>query len=226
MEFNIAFILFILCIHVFQPDNGIYAFVPVPRYGHTAVLVDKKIYFQGGESKNYDHANFFYLDVSTTFDLNNIPWTDLSSVNNGSPRFIGASCVSEAKNDSIFFIGGVTPKGSRVEKFDILTQEWSKPNISGSVPVELTGIQCVASEDTIYIFGGNELNNLYTLSTSNLTWSTLSSSNAPSARVRYSATLLPNGDVLYIGGRYFSNFSLISMKEVCVINFFPRSFVL
>ncbi|CAJ0764896.1 10869_t:CDS:2, partial [Entrophospora sp. SA101] len=194
MKFNTAFVLFFLCVCVFQLDTGIYAFTPVARYGHTAALVDNKIYFQGGKSMSHDIENFFYLNVSTAFNLNYIPWTSLSSVNYGSPRTIGASCVNEAKNDSIFYIGGITSESSRIEKFDIFTQTWSRPIISGNVPTELLGIQCVASKDAIYTFGGNSLNHLYKLNTTDLTWLTFSSLDAPSPRVRYSATLLPNGD--------------------------------
>ncbi|CAJ0831227.1 21542_t:CDS:2 [Entrophospora sp. SA101] len=172
----------------------------------------------GGKSMSHDIENFFYLNVSTAFNLNYIPWTSLSSVNYGSPRTIGASCVNEAKNDSIFYIGGITSESSRIEKFDIFTQTWSRPIISGNVPTELLGIQCVASKDAIYTFGGNSLNHLYKLNTTDLTWLTFSSLDAPSPRVRYSATLLPNGDVLYISGRYFSDFSLISMEKIPTYN--------
>ncbi|CAJ0844254.1 8612_t:CDS:2, partial [Entrophospora sp. SA101] len=165
-------------------------------HGHTAVLVDNKIYFQGGSGPTTPVIdNFFYLDVSKTFDIKLLPWTDLS-YKVSSARITGASCVNEIKNDSIFFIGGRGP----VQKFDLATQSWSNPLISGNEPLNITGINCVVSKDAIYIFGGNTLNNLYILNTSTLTWTVSTATNAPTARFRYSVTLLPNGDALYIGG--------------------------
>nr|CAG8502770.1 12688_t:CDS:2 [Entrophospora candida] len=183
-------------LYVFQPNNSIYAYVPSARHGHTAVLVDNKIYFQGGSGATTPVIdNFFYLDVSNTFDIKLLPWTDLS-YKVSSARITGASCVNEIKNDSIFFIGG----GGPVQKFDLATQSWSNPLISGNEPLNITGINCVVSKDAIYIFGGNTLNNLYILNTSTLTWTVSTATNAPTARFRYSVTLLPNGDALYIGG--------------------------
>ncbi|CAG8557018.1 11719_t:CDS:2, partial [Dentiscutata heterogama] len=108
---------------------------------------------------------------------------------------------------------------SLIENFDISTQQWTVPNILGNTSLVISGDQCVVSEDIIYVFSGNAENKMLVLNTSSLTLSTLSYDTAPAALVRYSATLLPNGDIFYIGGRFYSNFSIFgSMGMIPTFN--------
>ncbi|CAG8847649.1 7753_t:CDS:1, partial [Racocetra persica] len=68
-----------------------------------------------------------------------------------------------------------------VEKYDTLTRQWTIPNIVGNVSMSLKGVQCVVSEDMIYIFSGNAENKMIILNTSSLTLSALSYVGAPAA---------------------------------------------
>ncbi|CAG8597181.1 1982_t:CDS:2, partial [Cetraspora pellucida] len=206
MKFTLK--LIILITYILYSNHKIAAYIPNSRFGHTANLINNKIYFQGGTDGYTDFSDFFYLDILKPFDVYNtssMPWTDISSLTR-SNRSIGASC--NVKNQSIFFIGGNTLVNNLVEKFDTLTQQWTIPNIIGNVSMSLNGVQCVVSEDIIYVFSGNAENKMIILNTSSLTLSVLSYAGAPAALVRYSATLLPNGDIFYIGGRYFNNFDV------------------
>ncbi|CAG8661985.1 19967_t:CDS:2 [Cetraspora pellucida] len=217
MKFTLK--LIILLIYILYSSHKIAAYIPNARFGHTADLINNKIYFQGGTDGYAYFSDFFYLDISKPFDLYNtssMPWTDISFLTS-SQRSTGASC--NVKNQSIFFIGGNTLVNNLVEKYDILTQQWTIPNIIGNVSMSLNGVQCIVSGDMIYVFSGNAENKMTILNTSSLTLSSLSYAGAPAALVRYSATLLPNGDIFYIGGRYYSNFNIFgSMGTIPTFN--------
>ncbi|CAG8684910.1 8774_t:CDS:2 [Cetraspora pellucida] len=155
MKIRFIFVLITLLLQIFYSGNEVYAFLPAARYGHNAVLVKDRLYFYGGSS-GYSSYNFFYLDVSKSFDLTNtssMHWTDLSFVTSIS-RTYGASVVN---NNSIYFFSG-SYSLSRVDKFDTLTEQWVTFNFSGNAILASTyisSVQGVISNNTIYFFGGS-----------------------------------------------------------------------
>ncbi|KAF0543539.1 galactose oxidase [Gigaspora margarita] len=79
-------------------------FIPASRFGHTPVLVDKKLYISGEYGLCY-WKDFFYLDVSQHFTIAELQWNDLTFT--GPILNIGASmCSGGSNNDLIFTFGG------------------------------------------------------------------------------------------------------------------------
>ncbi|RIB07362.1 hypothetical protein C2G38_2046064 [Gigaspora rosea] len=98
-----------------------------------------------------------------------------------------------------------------VYAFDTVTTTWSTPNISGLIPISRQQFQAVEdSNGKIYMFGGFKIpnasfdaifNDIQILDTLSLTWTQGSNNvSAPTPRVDFTATLLNNGLILYIGG--------------------------
>ncbi|CAG8709928.1 6311_t:CDS:2, partial [Racocetra persica] len=93
-------------------------------------------------------------------------------------------------------------------------QSWKIPDIKGGPPIRRRSTSTVISQNgTIYIFGGRAehdtgspdlilFNDTYIYNTVTPGWNKINASNAPSARSHSTATLLPNGKILYIGGVY------------------------
>ncbi|CAG8803854.1 32745_t:CDS:2, partial [Racocetra persica] len=91
---------------------------------------------------------------------------------------------------------------------------WFIPDINGGPLIRRRSTSTVISQDgKIYIFGGRAendtaspdlilFNDTYIYNTVTPGWNKISASNAPSARSHCTATLLPNGKILYIGGVY------------------------
>ncbi|CAG8476511.1 22260_t:CDS:2, partial [Gigaspora margarita] len=205
---NVLLSIVLFCLINFH--KSIFAFVPSGRAEHNAVLVDKKLYFYGGYrfEEGYAPNQLFYLDVSksfTTFDISLMPWTDLSSISGVTCKSAAAACADES---TIYYIGG-SHTGGLVSKFDTILLQWSEPITSGSIPTssierpgeEIKFVQCVNLGHKIHIYGGFSSHKMNILDTSQLYWSTFTSSLMYSGTLFYSAALL-NDSILYIGGAF------------------------
>src|SRR5881275_2972437 len=74
----IIFFVVILILQVIFVES----YTPEARFGHSCSLVDTKLYFVGGLGQGENDSvstQTFYLDVSDSFNLNNIPWNFITS---------------------------------------------------------------------------------------------------------------------------------------------------
>ncbi|KAF0477726.1 galactose oxidase [Gigaspora margarita] len=218
MKVRIMQTLFILLLYILYLGNEINALLPYGRYGHTANFLNNKIYFYGGASSGSNTNKFLYLDVSKSFDLINTKsmlWTDLSIVTSISQTY----ATSVTKNNSIFFIGGSNSISiNQIDKFDTLTEQYVTYNFTGTVTLPtaystpsssydfyITNAQGVISNNIIYVFSGFNSSDMIMYNTLSITYSSLLLETAPPALQGYTATLLQNGDILYIGGYLYLN---------------------
>ncbi|RIB28112.1 hypothetical protein C2G38_2158759 [Gigaspora rosea] len=152
------------------------AFVPASRYFQGSVVVGDRIYFLGGVGvSGKSTSDFFYLNVSTIFlfehrSINNVNSTTLVT----------------------FTLDTNSPK-------------WINQITSNTPPVRQEMSAVVDKNGIIYISGGYDpyktqisYNDTYILDSLRLSWT--SGSNAPIIRSDYTATLLPSGLIVYIGG--------------------------
>ncbi|CAG8787081.1 3501_t:CDS:2, partial [Cetraspora pellucida] len=202
--------LIIVKFYILVNINGVNTFTPPPRAEQAAILIDNEVYFNGGWD-GFFVSDFFYLDISKPFNTNNIVWVDLSSIAGRINRTASTACIGSNKNQIIYFSGGAVAVGGNFTSiFDITTQKWSTPETSGNFnATERKFDQCITSGNSIYIYGGyDDLFNMVKLDTSdsNFVWSTYYAGMiAPLGLVGYSATLINNASILYIGGRLYAN---------------------
>ncbi|RIA84167.1 hypothetical protein C1645_832675 [Glomus cerebriforme] len=166
-------------------------FKPMPRDLHTATVIDNKLYILGGNSDVKGSTvgkDFFYLDVSVTFNTQNLLWKDLSTINSV-PSHYGATSVGGGKNNNTLFLyGGATtdPTAALVYTYDPQSNTWSTPKIIGINTTRkrtMTGIRNNVGKYTI-----------------NLNWGEGSLISAPTPRTSYGAILLSNNNIVYAGG--------------------------
>ncbi|CAG8442426.1 3648_t:CDS:10 [Acaulospora colombiana] len=199
------------------------------RYAHTSALIGKRLYYCGGVTsklKESTVSDFFYLDVSVPLTSNDLQWTDLTNI--GVTYTSWSTAVAGGVNNTKFvlFGGHMSPDNSSlVLVFDTVNRTWSKPTISGVPPLRRRETHAVIdTKGKMYIFGGftdpftdypvlEYFNDLVILDTINWTWNYGSNVNAPSPRRAYSATILPNGTIVYIGGMY-ANSMLVPFSEL------------
>ena len=103
---------------------------------------------------------------------------------------------------------------SILHTFNLITNEWNIPKTNGIEPIRRRQMSGVFNNETgkFYIFGGATdkltgsqntiiFNDMNIFDIVSLTWSKSSIINAPLPRVDYTATLLSNGIIVFIGGR-------------------------
>ncbi|KAF0427867.1 galactose oxidase [Gigaspora margarita] len=170
----------------------------------------------------------FYLNLSSPFSVDSPPFTDLSDSSRmpfGSEK---GTTVLGGNGQRIYLIGGVQQNmvtsdynatNSILWIYTIKTQQWSNSG-SGThgtpLPRRRSAGTIIDSKNVVYTFGGKvELDmgssmftifdDLFTFDTNLLEWKNLSLPNHPSKRSHVTATLIPDGRIIYIGGVTQSN---------------------
>ncbi|CAI2176603.1 15545_t:CDS:2, partial [Funneliformis geosporum] len=186
-------------------------FKPTQRYGHSSTFIDGKLYILSGR----DDAGaarigkeFFFIDFSVPFNTQNVLSYDLSSINVVPSHVSAATVKGGANNKTLIFYGGIPYINNKVAMslvyaFDTQTNSWA-PKITSDNLIRkgsLTGI--VDDNGKAYLFGGifvekTSFNDMLILDTINLSWKIGNSSNAPSPRNAYGATLLSNHLIIYL----------------------------
>ncbi|KAF0548093.1 galactose oxidase [Gigaspora margarita] len=226
--------------------------IPNPRYQQTSSLIGNRLYFFGGDLSPTDHNNdsatnvtneVWYLDLSGSFNTATPPWNKDIGMPIG--YNLGASCVRPIDN-SVFLVGGrmyipntanINLGFSPVYLFNSNISLWTNPyiisfNSSFKMRNEIQPV--IDNYGKIYTFGGTngtdlnasnvDYNDMSILDTTSMTWSTLPiSANTPPPYLSYTATLIPTGIIVYIGG-YVSRsaiiyqYELVSMYEIQTFN--------
>ncbi|POG66543.1 hypothetical protein GLOIN_2v1879804 [Rhizophagus irregularis DAOM 181602=DAOM 197198] len=185
-------------------------FKPSALNCHTATFIDNKLYIMSGWSTNLFKSvkEFFYLDVSVPFNTQELSWQDLSNINMVPPHGFATSAKGGVNNDTLFLYGGETLTNQAMElvyTFDPHHIIWNPQKITGISTIRKSRITGVMGYNgKFYLWGGityeTILNDMLILDTISLNWEKGSLVNAPTPRIFYGATLLPNNKIIYIGG--------------------------
>jgi len=215
------------------------SFTPEGRVAHSSVLVGDKLYFFGGFSTGSCSNEIFYLDVSKSFYSSTPTWIDLTQ-DAGIPFKSCWETISlNDKEQTIYLFGGIMKDlttntdafTSNVHSFNLNSLKWDVPDIKGVALKRRRNIKSVI-DDTgkMYIFGGYAdeflgsplttfFSDMVILNTADveLSWSISTPINA-SRRDLYTATLLSNGVIIYIGG--YGNETVSEAADIKVINLY------
>ncbi|CAG8614765.1 8863_t:CDS:2, partial [Acaulospora morrowiae] len=187
------------------------SFTPSARAGHSAVLYELNVYFQGGAGSSPSvSSDFFYLNLSTPFDTTNqssIPWTNLSLPLQPSRSF-AFSCVS---GKSIFIFGDLGNTPPPVIRFDLTDLSWKTPVISGLTTQNSSSVanQCLTTGDgKIYMFTGN----IVAFDTTSLAW--LERPSKVTTVRNKNNVILQNGTVIFVGGEMGDTSSYLLYQKI------------
>ncbi|UZO29739.1 uncharacterized protein OCT59_023199 [Rhizophagus irregularis] len=224
IRMNINNLIKIIFLIILSTEIG-QSLIPVERYAQSSVLVDKRIYFFGGESyhspKNSSTLDqILYLDVSKPFNTVNPPFEEIINVPIPFGSSFATAFLSPQKNVIYLFGGTMVDTNTKnpsqefykqvLHSYNLETREWTIPTTNDEV-ARKERINGVINKETgkFYVFSGLErtpdqilfyTSIMIVFDTISLTWSTGSTINAPSPRLSYTATLLSNGIIVFIGG--------------------------
>src|SRR5687767_7661069 len=124
---SIYILLWLLIQLLIEINCQVAPFKPLKRSGHTATLIDDKLYILGGGDTPNSIAflQFFYLDVSVSFNTQELLWSDLTSINTLPPHHVAASVKGGINNNTLFLFGGNNETMALVYSFDIQSNLWS-----------------------------------------------------------------------------------------------------
>lgn len=236
---------FISC--AFLIIDSILCYLPHDRSFHNSVIINNRLFIFGG-TKNvtkdaYKYSfELFYLDLSKPFDNASLSWVLIPEGNIPVSLFESTSILG-LDNSTVYIIGGFIKNKNRrfdysniIYIYDSFTNKWSTPLTTGdSTPRQ--GMRGVINNlGIIYMFGGYNAtnvtetiysgtfyNDMNIFNTTSMTWTVLSiSKNLPSKCGGYSANILKNGVIVYIGGaKYDSNrtkFVHVDIDDVSNLN--------
>lgn len=127
-----------------EPKWETLANMPIPRFGHSAVLHQGKVWIIGGKSQINNTLN-----TVDCFDLEKMDWqTDSATL--GQARFDAAAVVYQ---DKIFVIGGRNDRQifNSVEYFDPVEQQWKD---FAPLAYPRWGASAVVYNDTLFVING------------------------------------------------------------------------
>ncbi|RHZ53216.1 hypothetical protein Glove_444g20 [Diversispora epigaea] len=219
MYFSFKFIFYV--IFLISPILG---YDPPARIHHNSVIINNQLLIFAGwknqSSSNIVTDKLIYLDLLKPFEITNLSWTLIPDGNLPIYTWFSTAIVG-LNNSTIFQIGGYIVNkdtlnydfSNQVHKYDYNASKWTIPSITGdSIPPRQQIKGVIDNSGIIYIFGGVNTTNLVTsigtmnndmntFDTSSMAWKTLNLSNLPLPCNGYSASLLPNGIIVYIGGQ-------------------------
>jgi N-acetylneuraminic acid mutarotase len=178
-------------------------YVPKKRVGHTATFIDNKLYILGGSLIDEVGKDFFYIDFSNPFNMQNLTFNDLSKNNTVPPHFSAGSAKGGANNDTLFICGGADyvdfTNLELVYTFNPKNNSWSIPKVTGEPAIIFVAETATIDQKSNMYFWDGIGPYLNILDTINLTWKKGNSAGASDGGLGSTATSLPDNKIIYLG---------------------------
>ncbi|CAG8605179.1 4084_t:CDS:2 [Ambispora leptoticha] len=201
------------------------------RDGSNAVLIGKKIYYIGGRT-NSQKVKTYLLDLSSDFMVTNPNFTQVFGLENMASPAWTAACL-EKEDNSIYIFGGRDASQSALPKLNTMYKikpsndtflDWtaaSSQNQGNTWPSARDGIMPVINNQSrIFVWGGlnegQDNKTMYVFASNN--WISYIFDNAPNPRASYSATLLDDGRIIYIGGISRNPYPDVNFLELLIFD--------
>ncbi|CAG8537371.1 692_t:CDS:2 [Ambispora gerdemannii] len=203
----------------------------LPRDGTNAALIGDKIYYIGGRREPPQKIIPFILDLSSDFTAVNANFIQVVGLENmpSSPAWT-AACLE--KNNTIYIFGGTDGSQAGLPKLNTLYKiepsgdnslNWIKfsPNQGDIWPSARDGIFPIIDKlSRIFVWGGRnegqDNKTMYMFEANQ--WQNYTLDNAPDPRASYSATLLDDGRIIYIGGNSSDPYPDVNFLELLIFD--------
>ncbi|RHZ47270.1 hypothetical protein Glove_586g7 [Diversispora epigaea] len=226
----LSYSLIIFCITLLI--NPILCYIPETRIGHNSVIIHNQLLVFGGWKMETNTSTYemFYLDLTKPFDSKNQSWDLIREGNLPVYTYYSAAVADTLDDDIIYLIGGyrinITTNendySNVVYMYNYSNTKWTAPKVDNAPPrQEIMGT--IDNKGIVYIFGGNNMtnftmgrlyNDMQIFNVTTMIWSKLSIiHNLPSPSCAYTATMMTNGIIVYLGGVEVVNENYTSRLE-------------
>ncbi|RHZ90016.1 hypothetical protein Glove_9g301 [Diversispora epigaea] len=221
----VSFSLVIFCITLLI--NPISCYIPETRIGHNGVVIHERLLIFGGWknssnlTKTYTSSEIFYLNLTNQFDIVNQQWDLVLEGNLPLYEYFSTALVSTLDDDIIYLIGGYMINittgnfdySNLIYTYNYSSTTWTSIKVNNAITrEEISGV--IDDKGIIYIYGGNNVtnssfieyqgklyNDMQIFNVSSTIWTKLNIfHNLPLPCSAYTANLLTNGIIVYLGG--------------------------
>ncbi|CAG8555334.1 2239_t:CDS:2 [Ambispora leptoticha] len=208
-------------------------YTPDPRYANTASLIGNNIYYFGGTSTNNKIAynDFFFLNLENAFKSNSTIFElELILGKEDIPSMYGPTYAVGENSSTIFLFGGWVNASDIISQSQVIYKIYVKPgsttwsqiinnqeNTTTWPSARSSAAAVIDTREYMYIWGGqiNVDKRMYVYDTIHNVWHNPSNSTA-SVRFNYTATLLGDGRILYIGGSNSSTLKPVNLSQILI----------
>jgi hypothetical protein len=195
-----------------------------PRYGHTSTCIDSTIYILGGVIDNSLTNEFFSIDVSPS-SLSSLK-TNLTYLNTETnmdfvtPHAFAQTSLgfnaSTTEKNTLYLFGGIQNNLfefdlSKIFAYNTVLNKWIRPNIDKTPLRKHSSFRLISSNftennDSIYMFSARvDISEMDLFDSKSLSFNLLNTTNQLYNAHGFTATLLRNGIIVYLGGSILSD---------------------
>lgn len=183
--------------------------LPSPRGGHTATLVDDRLFIFGGHKYGGAKEGFIYHNDLHVLHLKKNQWLDLPRHKGTAPKpRYGHSAVLVGKKIVVF--GGKGEKGKYFADLHALETDslawYQGPQSQPNAPSPRFGHSCNLDGASVYIFGGvhekDLKNDLHCIHLEDMSWSQPSTSGTPPCPRFGHAAIIVGRQLIVCGGMH------------------------
>jgi N-acetylneuraminic acid mutarotase len=185
-------------------STGTCGTAPTPRYYHTAVTIDRKLYVFGGSSQGSVRNDLYAWDKDTGC------WTNLSTPLAGSVPTVRYAHTATVIDGKMYIFGGHTGSGllNDLHVYDPVARSWTNLSwpLFGSAPGARYHHATFAAYGKVWIYGGNNNGNfsdLHFYDPTTRAWTQLTATGAAQTG-RYGASFSVIDGIAYMFGGYTS----------------------
>ncbi|RKP09291.1 hypothetical protein THASP1DRAFT_28916 [Thamnocephalis sphaerospora] len=234
MRFSLGLVLIVVALWMASGQSIISA----PRWGHSAALIDTRLYVVGGRSgingstSPLASDNFVAsIDISQSFNTNSPRWVFVSTSGDQPNLMTNGTMAVDANRKRLILFGGELDghdsPSDAVWTLDLAQRTWKLESRKGAPEPRRVSAAVALDEAHIYVYGGidgkdknqqKKFDDLYKLSKSSLSWSKCKkAAGTNSALFRHTLSYVPGRNILLsIGGA--SDDSLASMDKLSWYN--------
>ncbi|KAJ7707432.1 hypothetical protein B0H17DRAFT_1191930 [Mycena rosella] len=209
--------------------SAVHSYSPAPRWGQATSLISSSLFVQGGKQDPYNSQSYtaapafgdlLFLQLSTSFSVDNPPWALISDPSNATDSpgpAVAWHTLSASNSSTLLLLGGLpnptvpsltaADSGFLLNVYNRLVPQFTAANWVNEPIRRIHHAAVSAITGEVYFFGGEKADDSliafadhYVFNPATSSFTLLPADGAPPALTGHAAIILPNGQILVFGG--------------------------